>query len=181
MIFSVAPYIFDVIKKRTKPRIVTWMTWGILTGIAAITSIVEKQYSTAVFLLSSTAGSFTIVILGIKSGDKKLEKLDLVCLIGVVIGIILWQIFNSPSLGALAMLLIDFIGGVPTTIHAWKKPNEETWLTFLMCLLGSICTLLITTNWIVTAYAYPLFIACNSLLVTLIIILRKKILLKKTR
>lgn len=181
MIFSVLPYLIDVIKKRTKPRIVTWMTWGTLMSIAAATSIVEKQYSTVVLLLSSAVGSFAIVILGIKSGDKKFEKLDIACLIGVVVGIILWQIFNSPSIGALAMVLIDFIGGIPTTMHAWKKPNEETWLTFFMCLLGSICTLLVTTNWIITAYAYPLFIACNSLLVTLIIIFRRKIITIKTR
>lgn len=181
MIFSVAPYLLDVVKKRTKPRIVTWLTWGTLMSIAAVTSIVEKQYSTAVLLLSSAAGSFAIVTLGMRSGDKKFEKLDIVCLVGVVVGIVLWQVFNSPSIGALAMVLIDFVGGVPTTIHAWRKPNEETWSTFLMCLLGASCTLLVTKDWIITAYAYPLFIACNSLLVTLIIIFRKKIVLKKTR
>lgn len=90
MIFSVAPYLVDVVKKRTKPRIVTWLTWGTLMSIAAATSIVEKQYSTAVLLLSSAAGSFAIVTLGIRSGDKKFEKLDIGCLIGVIIGIVLW-------------------------------------------------------------------------------------------
>lgn len=168
------PYLIDTVKKKTKPRVVTWFTWAILMSIAAAASLIEGQYATVAILLTSAIGATSIVILGWKSGDRKLEKLDKVCLAGVVIGVFLWQVFNSPAIGTLAMVLIDLLGGIPTTIHAWKKPEEETVISFVLFFSGAVCTLLAISMWAVTAYAYPLFIAFNSLTTTIIIITRKR-------
>ena len=177
-IFANIPYLIDTVRKRSKPRIVTWFTWAVLMSIAAVTSFIEGQYATVVILLTSAIGATAIVVLGWKNGDKKLEKLDKICLIGVVVGVLLWQIFNSPTIGTIAMVLIDLLGGIPTTIHAWKKPEEETAISFALFFLGATCTLVAINAWVVTAYAYPLFIALNSLMTTIVIISRKRL---KTR
>lgn len=180
-VVSVFPYLINVIKRKTKPRVVTWFTWGLLTGISCVAAIVEGQWATAIMLGFSGMSSFAIMALGWEFGDKKFEKLDIFCLVAAVAGIMLWRLLDSPSVAVLVMITADFIGGVPTTIHAWKKPFQETWQTFFMGLIGAICTLIVLENLQITSFAFPLFIALNSLNVTLIILLRRRHQELKTR
>lgn len=181
VIVQVVPYLIDVLRKKTKPRIVSWFVWALMPGIAGVAALVDKQYPTAILLGATAFGSLLVVILGWKFGDKKFEKLDIVCLVGAVVGIILWQIFNSPAIGAIAMVLIDLIGGLPTTVHAWKKPHEETWLAFGLVFLGSVCTLIVISDWKITSFIFPLWLTLNSLNVTLIILIRRFVINKKKR
>ena len=180
-IVSALPYVINVLKRKTKPRIVSWFIWGVLTGGSCVAAFSEGQYATGIMLTFSSLASFVIVLLGWKLGDKKFERLDVVCLIGAVIGIILWRLLDSPSIAVLVMILTDFIGGIPTIVHCWRKPFEETWPTFMMGCIGSICTLLALSNWQITSFAFPLFIASNSLTSTIIILTRRYYLSKKRR
>lgn len=168
------PYLIDMINHKTKPRIISWFIWSVLTGIACVASLSEHQYSTAILLLASSLGTLSIVVFGWKGGDKEIGNLDTMCLIGATVGLILWIVFNSPAIAVLATIAIDFIGGIPTIVHAWKKPDEETWLTFGMSFLGALCTLLAIESWHITGYAFPLYLVIINMVFTLTIIFRKK-------
>lgn len=176
---SVIPYLIDIVKGRTKPRVVSWFVWSLLTGISFAASLTEHQYPTAALMFCSVLATMAIVVLGWKNGDKKINRLDIFCFIGVVIGIIFWVIFNSPSIAVVAMIAIDFIGGIPTQVHAWEKPQEETMKTFVLGLIGSLLTLMTVTNWQITAFAYPLFLVIININFVLLISIRRLVLKKR--
>jgi len=178
-VISVFPYLISIIKGLAKPRIVTWVVWSALTAISCAASISEKQYVTAIFLLVTTLLTFSVAIVGWKHGNKKVEKLDVVCLVGAILGIVVWQLSNSPSLAVIFILAIDLMGGVPTLVHSWKKPEEEEWRTFAISIVSSFCTLLALSSWQITAFAFPLYLFIMSSTYTIIIISRKLVLKNK--
>lgn len=180
-IAGIIPYIVDIIKRKTKPRVVSWLIWSILTFISFIASIVEQQYPTAILMFCSFFITMMVFVLGIKYGNKNFGKLDVICLIGATLGILLWVIFDSPSIAVIIMIVIDFIGGIPTQIHCWQKPEEETLIMFIFSAIGALFTLIAVQNWIVTAYAFPLFLLVINIHYILIITIRKKVLSKKKR
>ncbi len=180
-IISAVPYLLNVIKNKTKPKVVTWGVWSLLTFISLVASFVEGQYATAALLLFASLGSLSIAILGWKNGNKKFNILDVLCLIGVLIGIILWSVFDSPVIAVVIMVSIDFIGGIPTTIHCWKSPEEETGSAFFMGFLGALFTVLVLDSWQITSFLFPLFLVANNLNLTLIIFIRKRLLLSKNK
>jgi hypothetical protein len=177
---GVIPYIIQVIRGNTKPRIASWLTWSVLTAIACAASLVEKQYPTAILLFFASLETLSVVILGWKYGDKKFERLDIVCLTGAAVGLILWHLFNSPAIAVIATISIDILGGIPSLVHSWRKPYEETWITFLVSALGSLCTLLALTDWRVTSFAYPLYLVCINTVFSSVIILRQRVKRPKT-
>lgn len=179
MIAGILPYLIGIIKGTTRPKIVTWIIWSSVTGIACAAAIFEKQYPTAILLFLSSLGTLLVAILGWKTGDKKIERLDTICLVGAIIGLILWQIYNSPAIAVLATIAINLVGGVPTLVHSWKKPGEEAWLTFFLSFLGALCTLVVIENWVITAFAYPLYLVLINILYTLVIVFRRFALRKK--
>jgi len=176
---AIIPYLVEIVRKKTKPRIVSWIVWTVITTISAVASLVDGQYATAILLFSAAIETLSVVILGWKNSDKKIERLDIVCFTGAMIGVVLWQVFNSPALAVIVTILVDFIGGVPTLVHSWKKPGEETAITFFISAIGAVCTLLIVVDWQVTSVAYPIFLVGINLLFTSIIVFRKRFLAKK--
>lgn len=170
---SAIPYMIEIVRGSTKPRVVSWLTWSTLTAIASAAALVDGQYPTAILLLFATLETLLIVMLGWKHGDKKIGRFDAICLMVAMIGVLLWQIFNSPAIAVIATVSIDLIGGLPTMIHAWKKPYEETWLTFLLAFLGAVCTLLVIDSWRITAAMYPIYLVIINLLFTVIVLARR--------
>ena len=172
---AVIPYLVEIVRGQTKPRVVSWFVWTVLTGLGMAAALAEGQYLTSVLL--GTAGFVTllVVILGWKHGDRHFEKLDIVCLVGAMVGIILWQLFDSPAIGALAAVGLDLIGGLPTLIHAWKKPHEETWITFFLSFLGAGIALAAISDWRITSVAYPIYLVAINALYTAVLLGRGRV------
>jgi hypothetical protein len=167
------PYIIDTAKGKTKPKIVSWFNWALLTGIATAAAFAAKQYPSAVLTLAATIETGAIVLLGIKKGDRKFEAFDILCEIGAIAGLILWIVFNSPLIALIATVSIDFIAGLPTWKHAWQKPNEETLSTFALSALGAIFALLAIKHFSASGLIYPIFITISASMVSLEIIFRR--------
>lgn len=158
------PYILEMIRGKTKPRIVTWLTWSMLTGVAAAAAFTAGDTSSGIFALLGALTTGVIVVIGLKVGDRSFDPLDVVCMIGVVVGLALWLIFNSPAIGVWAAIVIDLVGFVPTFKHAWQKPYEETASTFAMVGAGGLLTAgaIISTGVLtVTSVGYPLYAALS--------------------
>src|SRR5579863_3642720 len=88
-ILATVPYIFDVLKKKTKPRVVSWFTWTLLTGISAAASLSDHQYAAGILSLSASIECMAVVLLGFKYGYKEFAAFDVYCQISAIIGLIL--------------------------------------------------------------------------------------------
>jgi len=168
------PYIIQIVRGKTKPRIVSWLTWSLLTSIACVASFSDHQYATGILMVFATLETLSVVILGLKHGDKHVERFDIVCQIAAFAGIVLWLIFNSPAIAVIAAVSIDLIGALPTFKHAWHKPYEETAITFALSAAGGLCTLLIVHSWQITAIAYPIYLVLVNFAQTSVILARSK-------
>lgn len=171
---AVIPYIRDILRRKTKPRVVSWFTWSLLGGISAAASFAAHQYPAAILSTFSGIECLTIVILGFKNGDKHFELFDVGCQIGAFVGLILWWIYNSPAIAIVAAILIDFIAGLPTLRHAWRRPNEETWTTYALSGLGAAFTLAAVNDYMITSAANPIYLVLINATFTAVILFRRK-------
>jgi hypothetical protein len=173
IIISAVPYLVDIVKGKTKPNIVSWSTWTLLTTIATAAAFSSHAPRAAFLTLGATVATLSVVILGLKYGIAKLSRFDLLCQAGAVIGLILWLIFNSPTLALAFALGIDLIGGLPTVYHAWHKPGEETWEAFFIGLIASVLTLVSLSTYKFADLAFPVYFVLFDLLLVAIVISRR--------
>lgn len=167
---SVVPYLRDILKGTTRPNIVSWITWTLLTGIATAAEIAAHEYATAIFTGAAAVETGLVVVLGLRHGYVKYTSFDVVCQIAAIVGIILWQVFNSPVIGVVGAVAIDFVGALPTFRHSWLDPSEETWQTYALAGLGGAFAVAALTdyNWISLPYAVYI-IAVNVVLSGIIV------------
>jgi hypothetical protein len=171
------PYVIETIRGNTKPRIVTWLTWALLTGVAGAASLSAGQLGGAVFALLGTVATSAVVVAGLRFGDRSFTKLDLACLAGVLLGLLLWLSLDNPIFAIWAAILIDFVGLVPTLVHAWKQPTAETASTFVCVGVGGLITSAAIASggaFSVAALGYPLYAAVSMASVATIILIRRK-------
>jgi hypothetical protein len=164
------PYLIDVRRGHTKPRLVTWLIWALLPAIASATAFATHQLPAAVLSLCVTFEACLVVVLGYKCGDRTLDGLDLLCLIGALIALGLWAFLRAPGIAALLIVATDFIAAIPTFRHSWVSPHEETWLEFALSALAGAVTLLAADFAVLTAVAYPLYLFIVNLAMTAIIV-----------
>ena len=171
------PYIIETIRGHTKPRIVTWLTWALLTGVAGAASLSAGQLGAAVFALLGTIATTSVVVTGLRYGDRSFTTLDLGCLAGVLAGLLLWLSLDNPVFAVWAAILIDFAGLVPTLVHAWKQPAAETASAFVCVGLGGLITSAAIASggsFSVAGLGYPLYAAVSMGTVATIIVIRRK-------
>jgi hypothetical protein len=172
---SIIPYARDILKGITKPNIVTWITWTLLTTVATAAEISGHEYRTAIFTSAAVLETAIVVVLGLKHGFVKYTSFDVVCQVGAVVGIVLWQIFNSPALGVVAIVVIDIIGTLPTFRHSWLEPGEETWSTYTIAAVSGVFAIAALTahNWV--SLTYPVYIVLTNVTIATIIIRRNQV------
>ncbi|HSW79662.1 MAG TPA: hypothetical protein VLG47_02695 [Candidatus Saccharimonadales bacterium] len=154
---AAVPYLIEVVSGKAKPRLVSWFGWFAIMSIGAVAAFSSHQIPAAVLLSVVAIESGLVALLGFKNGDKTLERFDLICLIGVVLGIVLWFVFRSSNLVITVTIATDFASFLPTFRHAWRKPHEETTATYVLFGLGSFLTLCVADVRVFAGVAYPLY------------------------
>jgi hypothetical protein len=170
---STVPYLIATAKRQTRPRVVTWLTWALLTAVGGSASASVGDYPSAAFSFIGTVVTSAVVIAGLRYGDRTFGRLDLVCFVLVIVGFGLWLLLDVPGIAVGAACVIDFIGLVPTLAHAWRSPHEETAVTYaLIAAGGGAATAAAWGTWTVTAVAYPLYVLVSMAACWAIVVLR---------
>jgi hypothetical protein len=101
-------------------------------------------------------------------------KIDILCLLVAIIGILLWKLTNSPILALYCSILADFAGMVPALIKTYKLPNTEIWQFYLLDVFAALFSLLALSTWNVQGFSYPIYIFTINL-VMVFLVLRLKL------
>ena len=138
---SFVPYIRDIIRHGSRPRLVSWMIWTILLTLMAIVSVQEHQWGSALITTVSAVGCFTVVVLGRRYATRGTTQLEKGVLVAAVAGIALWLVVDNPLLVMLVAITVDAVAYLPTVVHAWQDPDEESWRSYFVGGLGEVLIL----------------------------------------
>jgi len=173
-VFSTVPYLIDIVKGKTKPNIVSWFTWTLLTGISGSAALVAGEVKTAMLLYAGAIATGLVVLFGLKYGIAKFSRFDIFCQVGAIIGLVLWLAFDSPVFGIVVPLGIDILGMLPTLRHSWLKPYEETWQTFLIGTMAPLFTIVSLTAYNIESLAFPLYLVLANGSITFAILYQRR-------
>lgn len=135
---SSLPYLRDVTKGRARPRLVSWAIWTVLLSAMTYIAVREGQVASAVLSMVSVIGCAAIVVVGWRQGSRRLTRLDTLALIGAATGIGLLLLGLSPVLSLTVLLVVDTIAYIPTLLHAWRDPEEESLMSWACSASGSV-------------------------------------------
>lgn len=166
------PYILAVIRGTVRPRLVSWGVWAVLAGVMTVSAFIEGAMASAVMTAITFIACATVTILGWQRRTGGINRVDMVCLVGAVLGIASLAIFKSPLIALTVSVAVDIIAFIPTLMHAWTSPYEESLACFALSALGgTLAVLAVLVGEIsVAALLYPVYSMVFNGLATLLIV-----------
>ncbi|TAJ15814.1 hypothetical protein EPO56_00775 [Patescibacteria group bacterium] len=170
------PYIVGMIRGKTHPHVYTWLIWTLSVGTAALGAWIGGGEYGALALSIGFGMTFVIFIFSLFYGTKNITRSDTIALIGALIAIGIWWLFNNPYIALALVTIIDAIGYIPSMrkslVEPWSEPIS-TWTLFTLAPLFTIASLS-SYNFLTLTYVGMTVIA-NVLLLGIIYFKRQSI------
>lgn len=166
------PYINDIIKRRVKPHILSWLGWGFITAIGGFAMLAEGSTWAVALIFANTAMCLIIAFSAmiIKRGVWSTGIHDYVFFGAGLLGILLWQMLDMPVIALICAILADLAFGIPTIIKTFKDPSTETPFPWAMSVIAEIFGLLALSNFSFHEAAYPVYLFIFDIIVFLLIL-----------
>jgi hypothetical protein len=168
----ISPLVYGVaiVQGRAKPHRTTRFVL-LLIGVLTALSLFAHGDQVGIYLaVASAIQSITIFGLSLKYGVGGGNKIDIICLLIAVLGIVLWQLTNNPLVGLYFAIAADFTGMVPAILKTYRWPESEVASFFALDAVAALLILLALSHWAVADFAYPLYIlVINGVMVSLIL------------
>lgn len=179
---SILPYTVDVVRQKTKPNVVSWITWTLINFIGAAAAFAGGESRTALLTFGDGIGTLLVVLLGIRFGIAKFSRFDGYCQALALVGLGLWIALDSPLMAIALAIAVDFIALLPTLRHSWQKPGEETWQAFMLGVAASVFTLASLISYSAVSLSYPIYLLfANGAVVFAVVYKRKKLGMRLSR
>ena len=169
-----APYFRNILLKKTKPHVYTWLVWSFLTGIGFFIQILDKGGAGSWATGLTSLICFTIFLFALRNGEKDITYSDKSSLFGAGLALILWYLTNNPLTAVILLIIIDALGFYPTFRKSYNKPYEETISTFFLGGLRWIFAIFALQNYSVITYLYPFSLLLTNWTFVGFVIVRRK-------
>ena len=153
-------YLIDTVKGKTQPNKVTWFLWA-LAPLIAFTAEVQQGVgwqASLTFIVGFNPLMIFLASFFNKKSTWKISKFDLVCGCLSVLGIILWLITKVGNIAIALSIAADALAGVPTIVKAYRAPETESSLIYLLSGINAVITLATIDQWNFQHYAFPVYI-----------------------
>lgn len=174
-------YLVDTIKGKVKPNKVSWLLWSIAPLIAFAAMIKQGVGITA---LATFIVGFVPLIIFIasffnKEAEWKISKLDIICGVLSVLGLLLWLITKVGNVAIFFSIMADGLAAVPTIVKSYHYPETENSTIFLFGVLNSVIALLALSAWNFQSYGFPIYLLIVNIILVGLIKFRLGLALKK--
>ena len=176
---ALIPYIRSILQGKTKPNRASWFIWASVS-IGLLASYHYSGATTTIWLtISYTIIPLSIFLLSLKYGVGGYTALDVICISGAVLGLILWRLTHSPEVALYLNVLVDGLGFIPTLKKAYLNPESEDRLAWSIATVANILNVSALTTWRLKIALFPIYnFAFNAAVITLLLRASRK---KKTK
>lgn len=133
---SYVPYLRGVFAHRVTPHPVSWFVWTINTGLVAVITTFEGSALASVPIFADAAICLFIGLLGVFRTRTRVYRGDVVALLASL-SITGWWLITQDSLIAVVLIMTSrIISFIPSVTKAWRLPETESSLTYLLTALS---------------------------------------------
>jgi hypothetical protein len=183
-------YIVDIIRGGTKPSRSSWWILGVVWSVLLVSSLTLVEGSTfferwhnlagSWISLAYIIGSFTIAALSIKKGSSDpWGHVDTICVVLAGASLVCFVIIQAPLISLLLSIVADVCGIIPTMRNAYRHPEYEHFIAWLLEVVSGAIALVAVTAWAMTPegiadWSGPLYVFVLNAIILVILIIRRK-------
>jgi hypothetical protein len=177
---SFAPYLKDILARKTTPHMYSWLVWTILQATATIAILRENLFWSALGVAALGLVSGIVFLLSFKYGTKNITTFDTACLIGALIAIGIWVFAHNVTLSIILITIIDFVGFLPTYRKGYEEPYSETIFLYVCSAFSNFFSFLSLTQYSIESSLYVVSLVVSNVIFVSIVFTRRRLLSQET-
>ena len=175
-IVGYVPYIRGIFSGKVKPQRITWGIWSILTLVAFVNQVLNGGGYSTLFFGSTAALVLIVFILSIRKGVGGGTNFDKAVLVVATLLLAYWIFSRDTYYSTLIAIAIDSAGALPSIIKAYKSPETEVYLQWLLAAIAGLLSMFAVPTISFILIAYPAYVfVMNTVIVIAKYLGQKKI------
>jgi hypothetical protein len=172
-------YVISILRGKTKPNRATWWIWSFMGLVVALSYQFSGADTTIWVPYVEFLGPFSVALLSLKYGEGGLDnKMDIVCLAGATLSIILWIIFKNPVVALVTNLAVDSFALIPTIKKSYLRPEGEDFWAWVGTGTADTLNLFAVGRFTFAILLYPIYMLISDLIIITVLFIRKKNIIK---
>lgn len=169
-------YAWLTVHARTRPNRVTWFLWAAAPIIGFLAQLDEGVGLPSVLTLSVGLGPALVFASTFVNPQSywRIFRFDVGCGAVSVAALVVWLCLDDPTLAVVFAVVADATAGVPTIVKAWRAPDTEDPVPFLLAGLNGTVALLTIDDWRLATWAFPAYIVVVGFGLSLLIATRQR-------
>lgn len=161
-------FIKGTLRGTMEPNRATWIVWFVQDGLMAASAVMVGIGPAAVMPVVWWVGAAIMLVLSMTRGAHiPFTRLEKACLGLSGVGILLWATTGSPLLALVASVSSACIGGIPTVIKAWEKPETESMSGWLLMFVATVFSSLAIQHWTFESGFLPIMVGALQISILL--------------
>ena len=170
------PYIWSILKKKTKPHLYSWLVWVL---DAFIIFVLQVTHGAGIGAYTTLAAGFlcllVLVLTLINKGKSEIKPVDTFFLTLALIALVIWLFAKQPLVSALLITVVDLLGFVPTIRKSWNNPFSENIFFYIMNTLRFALAFFAMQQYSIITAIYPVIWFVVISLFSLMLVVRRKL------
>ena len=125
------PYVVALLRHQVRPRLVSWLIWTILAIMTTASAALAHEWPSAALSSVTAIMCGSVLLFGWRQATWRISRLDVVCMVGTVCGLVGYFAFGGVA-GLVISVAIDGLAFVPTLLHGYSNPDEESMMSFAL-------------------------------------------------
>lgn len=167
------PYLYSMYKGKTHPSRAGWWIWAGVGFMLMLTSYSTGTRDGIWIPVAYFVGPLVVALYSFKHGEGGWELSDKLCLLLAATSLFVWW-YKGAELALVACLVADASGSWPTLKKAYKNPKGEDPLAWGLWFPANVLNLFAVKEWIPVQWAYPVYMAVASGLITACVFLLRR-------
>jgi hypothetical protein len=169
-----APYLKAIRGGKVKPHFFSWLIWSLTTCIVFFAQLAADGGAGA--WPTGVSGAITVYVawLSLKlRSDLSATKSDWAFLIASLLSLPAWFFTTDPLWSVVILTAVDVLGFGPTLRKAWRYPQEESTLFYLLFSVRSCLSIAALESRTLTTVLFPMAMIISCILVCLLLVWRR--------
>ena len=168
------PYIYSIIKGKTRPHIFTWVIWSISVMIIFFAALKGKSGAGAWAIgISALIYIFIVILSYYKKSDKYITRRDIILLIIAISAIPIYYIFIDPLWSVILLVSIIFIGYLPTISKTYRKPETENITLYAIMFTRNLLIIFAIENYNLANLLFPIISNIGNMILIFILLVKR--------
>ncbi len=164
-------YAISTVKGVTKPNRVTWFIWALAPIIAFAAEIKQGVGLASLTTFMFGFGPLLIFLSSFvnKKAYWKLSKLDVICGILSLAGLLLWGLTRVGNIAIFFSIIADGLAAIPTITKSYTNPETENYQAYFFAAISAAIALATIKVWNFAHFGFPLYALLVCALLTILI------------